>query len=79
MDGFNMGKAALPSGLNSIGMLQSLANPDIPVDKGDIVGLIGGALVGWLVAKKWPNMVVKYVGMIVGAELGILAARMIKK
>lgn len=65
------------SGLNSLKVLQSLGNPEYQISNSDIIGLVLGSAIGWIVAKKWPNMVVKYVGVIVGAELGILVARMV--
>ena len=64
--------------LNSVKLLQSIGQTGISIDRNDIIGLIAGAVLGWMVAKKWPNMVVKYVGVIVGAEMGILVARMLK-
>lgn len=67
------------TGLQSIGLLQSIGNPEYEISTGDIIGLVAGGLMGWWIAKKWPNMVVKYVGVVVGAELGILVARMIGK
>ena len=67
------------SGLQSIGLLQSIGNPDTEVSTGDIIGLIGGGAIGFLLAKKFPSLVIKYVGVIVGAELGVLIARMIRK
>ena len=63
--------------LNSLKVLGSIADPST-ISTPDIVGLISGGLVGWMVAKKYPKMVVKYIGVIVGAELGILISRMIK-
>ena len=65
--------------LQSLGVLKGLGNPESNISKSDVAGLIVGGLAGWWVAKKWPNMVVKYVGVVVGAELGILIARMFKK
>ena len=73
-----LGGTGLP-GLQSIGLLQSLGNPDYQISTGDIVGLLCGGLAGWVIAKKWPNMVIKYVGVVVGAELGILVARMVRR
>lgn len=61
-------------GLQSLGVLKGLTNP-ASVSKTDIAGLIGGGLAGWFIANKFPNMIVKYVGVVVGAELGILIAR----
>ena len=62
--------------LQSLGILKGLSNPtDIP--RSDIIGLLIGGSVGWVVAKKFPNTVVKVVGVVVGAELGILIARML--
>jgi len=75
------GTTELPSrgtGLQSIGLLQSLGTPGTTVSGYDIAGLLGGGAVGWYIAKKFPNMVVKYVGVVVGAELGILIARLIR-
>ena len=64
------------SGLNSIGLIRSIGNPEYSINNRDVAGLIGGGLAGWYIAKRYPNMVVKYVGIVVGAELGILIARM---
>ena len=64
-------------GLQSLGILKGLGNPEIPVSTSDIVGLLVGGLAGWWISTKFPNMVVKYVGVVVGAELGILVARLI--
>ena len=77
----NLEGTGLPQ-LQSMGLLQSLGsigNPEFQIPKSEIIGLVSGALVGWWVSNKWPNMVVKYVGVVVGAELGILIARMIKQ
>ena len=63
-------------GLQSLGVLRGLGNPT-GIANSDIIGLIGGGLLGWYISSKFPNMVVKYVGVVVGAELGILVARMI--
>ena len=73
-----LGGTDLPQ-LQSLGILKGLGNPEIPVSNTDIIGLIGGGLVGWWISTKWPNMVVKYVGVVVGAELGILIARLTRK
>ena len=64
--------------LQSIQMLQSLGNPETQVSTTDIVGLVGGALIGWWISNKFPKAVVKYIGVVVGAELGILVARMMR-
>ena len=65
-------------GLQSMSILKGLGNPETTIPKSDIAGLLIGGLVGWWIAKKFPNMIIKYVGIIAGAELGILVARMIK-
>ena len=65
-------------GLQSLEVLQSLTNPT-SIAKSDIFGMIGGGILGLIISNKFPNMVVKYVGMVVGAELGILIARMLTK
>ena len=64
------------SGLQSLGILQGLGNPEVGISNRDIIGMITGGLAGWWISTKFPNMVVKYVGVVVGAELGILIARM---
>ena len=66
-------------GLQSLGILKGLGNPEIPISTTDILGLVLGGGLGWWLSSKWPNMVVKYVGVVVGAELGILIARIIRK
>ena len=67
------------SSLQSLQMLQSIGNPETVISRTDIAGLIGGGLIGWWLAAKYPKMIVKYVGVIVGAELGILIARLVKR
>ena len=67
------------TGLQSLGILKGLGNPEIGVSTSDIIGLVIGGGLGWWISSKWPNMVVKYVGVVVGAELGILIARMIRR
>ena len=63
------------TGLQSIGVIQSIG--DTAGIKSDVIGLLAGGFVGWYVSKRWPNMVVKYVGIVVGAELGIIISRLI--
>ncbi len=63
--------------LQSIKLLQSLGNPEYQISKAEILGLSLGGIAGWWIANKFPNMVVKYVGVVVGAELGILIARLL--
>ena len=67
------------SQLQSLQVLQQMTNPGTTVSTIDVVGLIGGGLVGWWIASKFPKAVVKYIGVIVGAELGILVARMVRR
>ena len=67
------------TGLQSLEILKSIINPGIPTAATDIWGLLVGGGIGWYISNKFPNMVVKYVGVVVGAELGILIARMIKR
>ena len=76
------GTTYLPPGgtgleLNSIKLLKGLGNPEVGVVKTDVTGLIVGGLVGLCVAKKWPHFIIKGIGVIAGAELGILLARLI--
>ena len=68
-----------PMNLQSIGMLQQLTTNPAGVSKADIVGLVGGSLVGWYISNKFPKVIVKYIGVVVGAELGILIARMVRR
>ena len=71
----------LPSGigqLQSLQVLQSLGQIGTPISSIDIAGMIGGGLIGWWIAKKYPTMIVKYIGVIVGAELGIMIARLVR-
>ena len=63
----------------SIGMLQQLGTDPSTVSRSDIAGLIAGGLAGWYIAHRWPNAIVKYIGIVVGDELGILIARMTRK
>ena len=65
------------TGLQSLGVIKGLGNPEIGISKPDIIGMVVGGLAGWFISTKFPNMVVKYVGVVVGAELGILIARMV--
>ena len=67
------------SSLQSIEVLKSLANPTgVEVPKAEIAGLIAGGLLGWWISNKHPKLVSKYIGVIVGAELGILLVRSVK-
>lgn len=63
------------NGLQSIGLLQQLSEDPSVVSKPDLIGLIGGGALGLYVANKFPKAVVKYIGIIVGAELGIMIVR----
>ena len=45
--------------LQSIGILKGLGNPGTEIPKTDIAGLLIGGLVGWWIAKKFPNMIIK--------------------
>jgi hypothetical protein len=62
--------------LKSIGVIKDVTAGTF--DKSDLIGLLVGGAAGWLVAKKWPTAVVKYIGIAVGAELGIIAARAVR-
>ena len=66
------------TGLKSIGLLQQLSEDPSSVSKTDIVGLLAGGALGLYVSSKFPKAVVKYIGIIVGAELGILLVRSFK-
>ena len=70
--------SGIPS-LQSLEVLKSLSNPLTGVSTQDIVGMIGGGLLGWWISSKFPKAIVKYIGVIVGAELGILVARLIRR
>jgi hypothetical protein len=61
--------------LNSLKVLKSIGSTGT-INKTDITGLIIGGAVGWYVANKFPNMIVKYLGIIVGSEIGIIIARL---
>jgi len=67
------------AGLQSIGVFQQLSGDPANVQKTDIIGMLVGGLAGWYLSAKFPNAVVKYVGIVVGAELGIMIARMTGK
>lgn len=47
------------------------------IPKADIAGMIVGGLAGYLLARKWPNFIVKWVGVIAFANLGIVISRWI--
>ena len=63
------------TGLKSIGLLQQLTEDPSAVSKTDIVGLLAGGALGLYISSKFPKAVVKYIGIIVGAELGIMIVR----
>lgn len=67
------------TGLQSLGIIKDLGNPEVGVSTRDIVGMLVGGGLGWWISNRFPNMVVKYVGVVVGAELGILISRMTKQ
>ena len=64
--------------LQSLKVLRGMGNPEITTSKSDIVGLIVGGLLGWYLAKRWPNFVIKGVGIVIGAELGVIVVRLIQ-
>lgn len=70
------GLAKLP--LKSLQTLRGLGQTDSVIDKGDVIGLLLGAIAGFIIAKKWPGSIVKYVGVIVGAEAGVIISQVIK-
>ena len=63
--------------LQSMKVLKGMGNPGITTSTPDIIGLIAGGALGFYLAKRWPNMMIKGIGVIIGAELGIIAARLI--
>ena len=65
--------------LQSLDLIQSVVDPSLPISKGEIIGLVAGGLAGWIIANKFSLSAVKYIGAIVGAELGILIARLVKR
>jgi NAD kinase len=67
-----------PNGLQSIGLLQQLSEDPSAVSKTDLIGLLGGGALGLYISTKFPKAVVKYIGIIVGAELGIMIVRAMK-
>lgn len=75
------GTTTLPTrgtGLKSIGTLQQLSNDPLSVPVPEIAGLIAGGCTGLFLANKYPSTAVKYIGLIVGAEIGIYIAQLIK-
>ena len=68
--------------LPAIKVLKSFASPDsignigqmTSAQRAGLIGLVVGGLVGWYVAKRWPNFIVKWVGVIAGANLGVIIA-----
>ena len=65
--------------LRSISILQQLSNDPSSVSMTDIIGLLSGGALGLYVANKFPNAIVKYVGIVAGAEMGIMIARALKR
>lgn len=63
--------------LKSIQLIKSMGTGTVP-EKSDLIGLLTGGVIGLLIARKWPGFVVKSVGIVVGAELGIQVASMIR-
>ena len=75
------GDSLIPTGLGSLQslqILQGLMDPSYQVSKLDLAGMVAGGLIGWWVANKFPAKAVGYVGVIVGAELGILLFRTVR-
>jgi len=64
--------------LRSLKTLQQLNEDPSSVSMTDIIGLVGGGALGLYVSTKFPNAIVKYIGIIVGAELGIAIARVLR-
>lgn len=71
LGGFELQSIGVLKGMTSIG--QSEGN----VLVSDILGLVGGGALGFYIAKRWPHSIVKWIGVIVGAELGIVLVRII--
>ena len=70
----DMLKGSLPTNLQSMGVLQSMGNPEASTPLPDIVALIAGGLLGWYVVRKNQGMG-KYAGVLIGAELGLMILR----
>ena len=64
--------------LKSINVLRNIGNPEVSTSTSQIIGMLAGGLLGWYIAKRWPNFVIKWVGVIAGAELGIIVASLIQ-
>ena len=60
------------------GILGQMQGDPASVNSTDVVGLIGGAALGWYVARKWPKGIITYLGIVVGAELGLRIATLIR-
>jgi len=80
MDDFTQALKGNPlqgTGLQSLAVLGKLGSLT-PVPTADLIGLAVGGILGWMVSRKFPKMIVSYIGVIAGAELGIMAVRLIK-
>lgn len=63
--------------LQSLGVIRDIGETGT-IATSDIIGLIGGGAFGFYIAKRWPHSIIKWIGVIVGAELGIVLTRIIK-
>ena len=63
--------------LQSLDLLKNIGSSPTTVPKGEIIGLIAGGVLGYFFARRFPNFIVKYIGAIFGAEVGVILARVI--
>ena len=62
---------ASPESIGNIGQMTG-------AQRAGLAGLVIGGLAGWYVAKRWPNFIVKWVGVIAGANLGVIIAEFLQ-
>ena len=61
------------------GFLGQMQGNPASIDTSDVVGIISGGALGWYVARRWPKGIVTYIGIIVGAEVGLRLSMLIRQ
>lgn len=64
----------IPTQLQSLQVLQNLSNPENKISLTDIAGLIGGGILGWIIAGKLSKEG-KFIGAVIGAEIGLILVK----